>query len=219
MTDSTPSEAPRKRLDQMVAPGWARTISNVSRGVGIVVGVVLLWLGVITGGFFLVLCGVLALVAIVGGWLLGSVVQRETWYERANAQPMSWALVVLFPLMLVVVAQLAGPLLTPAAGTSGTLGSGQVGHEEKVFPLALDPRVQQVQFTISFDGNDGPMRWFVQDPTGQSLWGDRSDTTGAANQRFTSNNLRGAGGQWTFHIINEGTKASYSVTWQGSTSP
>jgi hypothetical protein len=216
VTDNT-AEAPRKRLDQMVAPGWANVASNLLRGIGIVVGLILLWLGVITGGFFMVLCGVLALVAIVGGWLLGSMVQRASWYERPNAQPLSIALVVLFPLILIGVAQLAGPLLTPAAPTGGTLGSGQIGHEEKVFQLALDPRVTQLQFTVTFSANDGPVRWFVQDPTGQSRWGDRTDTTGAATQTFTSDQLAGAGGQWNFHVINEGATANYTVTWTGVT--
>jgi hypothetical protein len=219
VTDSSSVEAPRKRLDQMVAPGWANLCSNLLRGIGIVVGLVLLWLGVITGGFFMVLCGVLALVALVGGWMLGSMVQRPTWYERHNAQPMSIALVVLFPLILIVVAQVAGPLLTPATPTGGTLGSGHIGQEEKVFTLALDPRVSKVQFTVSLSANDGPLRWFVQDPTLQSRWGDRTDTTGAAAQTFSSDQMPGAGGQWTFHVVNEGTSATYSVTWQGSTTP
>ncbi len=218
MTDSTP-EAPRKRLDQMVAPGWANVASNLLRGIGILVGLVLIWLGVITGGFFLVLCGVLALVAIGGGWLLGSMVQRASWYERPRAQQMSIALVILFPLILIAVAQLAGPLLTPAAATNGTLGGGELGHEEKVFKLALDPRVQKVQFTVTFTATDGPVRWFVQDPTGQSRWGDRSEATGAYTQQFSSDQMLGQGGQWTFHVINEGGYAEYSVTWQGSTSP
>lgn len=203
----------------MVAPGWARTASNLLRGVGIVVGVILLWLGVVTGGFFLLLCGVLALIAIVGGWLLGGVVQREVWYESANAQAKTWALVIGFPVVLLVLAQVVGPLLTPAVPSGGTLGSGPIGHEEKVIRLALDPRVQKVQFTFSFDHNDGAMRWFVQDPTGQSRWGDRSEISGAATQTFSSDQMAGEGGQWTFHIVNEGTAANYSVTWQGSTSP
>ena len=56
----------------------------------------LIWLGYITGGFFLLLTGTLGVIALVGGWLLGGLVVRESWYERPNAKQMTLALVVLF---------------------------------------------------------------------------------------------------------------------------
>jgi len=42
---------------------------------------------------------------------------------------------------------------------------------------------------------------------------------GAASQTFSSDQMPGQGGQWTFHVINEGTSGNYSVTWQSTTSP
>lgn len=219
MNPTPPPERPRKRLDQRVAPGWANLCSNLLRGGGTVVGALLVWLGFLTGGFFIVLTGVLGVTAIGGGWLLGSLVQRESWYESGNAQLKSWALVIGFPIVLLVFAQVAGPMLMPPPSNGGNLGGGELGQGEQVFRLAVDPRIEQVQFSLWFQANDGPMRWYVEDPSGNSKWSGRSNETGTDRQRFSSDRIASTGGQWLFHVINEGGYAEYSADWQGWTSP
>ena len=197
----TTTPAPRpKRLDQRVAPGWAGLSTNLLRGVGILVGALLLWFGIITGGFFLLLTGVLAAVAIVGGWLLGSLIQRESWYDRPNAQLLSLGLVVLFPVALLVFAQVAGPLLTPeptrVACFSGQPARGGELHTD----LPVDPRIKTMAFTMTVNQiSGGAVRWFVQDPTLQSRWSGRESAPGT----FTSGTLPATGGKWTVNVISE----------------
>ena len=219
MSDTPLPVAQRRRLDQRVAPGWANLCSNLLRGGGILVGALLLGLGFLTGGFFIVLTGVLGVTAIAGGWVLAGLIQRESWYESGNAQVKSWALVVGFPLLLVVFAQVAGPLLAPPPTTGGNLGGGELGAGEQVFQLALDPRIEQVEFSLWFQANDGPLRWYVEDPSGNSQWSGRSNETGTDRQRFSSDRITSIGGQWLFHVVNEGGYAEYSADWQGWTSP
>jgi hypothetical protein len=92
----------------MVAPAWANLCTNMLRGGGFVVGIALIYLGFLTGGFFLLLTGVLGAISIVGGWWLGGLIQRESWYEAKNAQAKSYALALGFPIALIVFAQIAG---------------------------------------------------------------------------------------------------------------
>lgn len=210
MNSAQSPETPRKRLDQRVAPGWANTCSNLLRGGGTLVGALLLWLGFLTGGFFIVLTGVLAAIAIVGGWLLGSLVVRESWYESGNAQLRSWALVIGFPIVLLVFAQVAGPLLTPppttAACFSGTPQRGGELHTQ----LAIDPRVKSMRFTFQVGQiSGGAVRWFIQDPSGDSLWSGRKYEAGT----YTSDELPGAGGQWTINVISEADALTYEMDW------
>lgn len=206
------AQTPRpKRLDERVAPGWANLSTNLLRGSGILVGALLLWLGIVTGGFFLLLTGVLAAIAIVGGWLLGSLIQRESWYERPNARLLSVGLVVLFPVALLVFAQVAGPLLTPpptiVACFSGTPTRGGELHTQ----LGVDPRIKTMEFIFQVtDIGGGAVRWFVQDPTGQSRWSGREEATGT----FASGAMLGVGGQWTLNVISEADRVAYNLEWR-----
>ena len=210
MNQTPPPERPRKRLDQMVAPGWANLCSNLLRGVGLLVGLLLIWLGFLTGGFFIVLTGVLATIAIVGGWLLGGLVVRESWYESNNAQAKSWALVIGFPIVLLLFAQVAGPMLTPppttAACFSGTPQRGGELHTQ----LAIDPRVKSMRFTFQVSElTGGAARWWVQDPAGASVWSGREYAAGT----YTSDALPGAGGQWTINVISDADALTYEMDW------
>ena len=206
---SAPPTRP-KRLDERVAPGWANLSTNFLRGGGILVGLLLLWLGFVTGGFFLLLTGVLAAIAIVGGWLLGSLIQRESWYDRPNARMLSLGVVVLFPVALLVFAQVAGPLLTPppttAACFKGTPARGGELHTQ----LGIDPRIKTMVFNIQVtDITGGAVRWFVQDPTMQSRWSGREEAPGT----FTSGALPATGGQWTLNVISEADNLTYNLEW------
>ena len=208
----TPAQTPRpKRLDQRVAPGWANLSTNLLRGVGILVGALLLWFGIITGGFFLLLTGVLAAVAIGGGWLLGSLIQRESWYDRPNARLLSLGLVVLFPVALLAFAQVAGSLLTPPPTLGACFAGTAARNDELHSDLAVDPRIKTMKFTMTVGQiSGGAVRWFVQDPTGQSRWSGREETTGT----FESNALPGAGSRWTVHVISEADQVSYDLQWR-----
>ena len=210
---STGSPRP-KRLDERVAPGWADLSTNLLRGGGIVVGLILIWLGFVTGGFFMLLTGVMAAIALVGGWLLGGLVQRESWYERPNARNLSFAIVVIFPLALLAFAQVAGPLLTPppqlTACFAGTPSRGGELHTQ----LAVDPRVTSVAFEMRLTAvSGGAVRWFIQDPTAQSRWSGREDSPGT----FASGPLPATGGQWTLNVISEADQAAYELVWGGAT--
>lgn len=212
MTDSAPRQ---KRLDERVAPGWANTSANLLRGGGIAVGLLLLWMGFLTGGFFLLLTGVLGLIALAGGWLLGGLVVQERWYERPAARRLTLAMLIGLPIALVVFAQLAGPLLTPAPATShcfaGELARGQALDEK----LAIDPRLRTMVFRLQIPAlEDGAARWFVTDPFGQSRWSGRAEAAGHTEQ---SRVLESAGGEWSIHVISEAERVEYRLEWAGST--
>lgn len=204
----------RRRLDESVAPGWANLSSNLLRGGGLVVGLFLLWLGFVTGGFFLLLTGLLAGIAIVGGWLLGGLVLRESWRERPNAQLLSYGLVVVLPVALIAIAQLAGPLLTPPPQTSacfrGTLARGQ----QQVEPLAVDPRIESMVFSLVIDDvSGGALRYFVVDPNGGSAWSGRREFAGA----YESERIESRSGQWMVNLISDADQAQYVLEWDAST--
>jgi hypothetical protein len=210
MNQTPPPQPPRKRLDQMVAPGWANLCSNLLRGGGTLVGLLLLWLGFLTGGFFIALTGVLAAISIVGGWLLGGLVVRESWYESPNAQLKSWALVIGLPVVLLAFAQVAGPMLTPPPATaacySGTPPRGGELHTQ----LAIDPRVHSMRFTLKVSQiSGGAVRWFILDPSGNSVWSGRKSDAG----NYVSDELPGAGGQWTINVISEADTLNYELDW------
>ena len=208
-----PGQRPR-RLDERVAPGWANLSSTLLRGSGVLVGLFLFWLGFVTGGFFLVLTGVLGGLALIGGWLLGGLIMRESWYRRPNARPMSIALVVLLPLALIGMAQIAGPLLTPppriSACFEGTLARGQ----QQVEPLAVDPRIDSMVFRLVIhEVTGGALRYFVLDPNGESAWSGRGEVAGV----YESDRIEAIGGQWTVNLISEAGGAQYVLEWHAST--
>jgi hypothetical protein len=205
-------EAPRqKRLDEMVAPGWASLCQNLLRGGGVVTALLLLWIGVVTGGFFLLLTGVLAAIALVGGWLLGELMVRESWYEHRNTRVPSLILVVAFPVVLVLFAQLAGPALTPPPSMLGCFAGTPSRGGELHTQLAVDPRIKSMQFTLQLsDVGGGALRWFVQDPTGQSRWSGREEQPGT----YTSDPIGGFGGKWTVNVISEADRATYELDWR-----
>lgn len=210
MTDSPAALRP-KRLDERVAPGWANQCTNLLRGGGIVVGVALIYLGFLTGGFFLALTGVLGVIAIVGGWWLGGLMQREAWYESSNARARSYAVALGFPIALIVFAQVVGPLLTPTPTTAFCIGGPTERGAQISGPIAVDPRVKSMEFAMEVHSvSGGAVRWFVQDPTGQSRWSGREESAG----RFESGALAGTGGQWTFNVISEADALDYTLNWQ-----
>lgn len=195
----------------MVAPGWASASANALRGVGIVLGLLLLWLGVLTGGFFLLLTGALALISGVGGWLLGSLVTRATWYDRSNGRPLTFSLVVAFPVALFVFAQVAGPLLTPPPQTTACVSGTLARYEQRGAQLAVDPRIKSMEFrvrVVTVDG--GAVRYFAQDPRGQSEWSGREETAGL----FESGPIEATSGQWTINIVSEASRVDYQFEWR-----
>jgi hypothetical protein len=203
-----------KRLDERVAPGWANLSATLLRGGGVLAGLFLLWVGFVTGGFFLLLTGFLGALALIGGWLLGGLMTRESWYERPNARPLSIVLVIGFPLMLVAVAQFAGPLLTPppnlAACYSGTLARGEERHE----PLAVDPRIDSMVFRLVIhDVTGGALRYFVVDANGESVWSGRPDIAGT----YESDQIESHGGQWMVNLIAEAEQSTYQLEWTATT--
>jgi hypothetical protein len=205
-----------KRLDERVSPGWANLATNLLRYGGIVVGALLIWFGFLTGGFFLLLTGVLAAIAIVGGWLLGSLIQRESWYESDSAQLKTLALVVGFPVAILVFAQLAGPYLTPEPNKFACFAGTPARNGELHTDLAVDPRIKSMKFTMTIGQvSGGALRWFVQDPTGQSRWTDRYEVPGT----FTSDAIPGMGGTWRINVISEADSVSYAIAWNSVDPP
>ncbi len=211
MKENTEPQRPT-RLDERVTPGWASLTANVLRGGGIAVGLLVLWLGVLTGGFFLLLTAVLAAIAIVGGWLLGSFVLSEKWRARPTARLLSFVLVVAFPVLLVVIAQVAGPLLTPAPQTTACLTGSLARGEQRSEPLAVDPRITSMQFRLQVTSvAGGSLRYFVEDPSGGSAWSGRQEVAGLNE----SAEIASIGGRWTINIFGEADRAEYQLEWIG----
>ena len=205
----------RPRLDELVIPGWASLSSNIFRYGGIALAVLLELLGLLSGGFFLVLTSVLSAVAAIGGWSLSVLVSRQSWYLRPNAKPLTAVALVALPVAFVAFAQIVGPLLTPPPTLNQQL-SGQLSPgQEQLHTIAVDPRLTGMSLSISVTPTDGSsVRWFFQDPSGQSQWSGRTDQLGnTASQTFAP-----APGQWTLHVIDDTGTAGYTATWQGWTS-
>jgi hypothetical protein len=204
--------APRpKRLDERVAPSWADLCTNLLRGGGFVVGAFLVYLGFVTGGFFLALTGVLGAIAIIGGWWLGGLIQRESWYESSNARAKSYALAAGFPIALIVFAQVAGPFLTPAPTTVACFAGAPPRDGGLHTDLAVDPRIKSMEFTVVVNQlGGGAVRWFINDPIGDAKWGDRAEEAGT----YTSGPLPASGGIWKVNLISEADQLDYRIEWR-----
>jgi hypothetical protein len=204
-----------RRLDERRQPGWSSASEALLRFGGLAVAALLLWLGFITGGFFMLLTGVLAAISAVGGWLLGNLVRTESWYERPNARPLTFAIVIGFPILLIAISQIAGPLLTPPPTTSAQREGTLQAEVERVESLSVDPRIQTMQLTINITGMGGnAVRWFLSNPSGQSMWSGRTDAVGVQQSETIDAN----GGEWQLHLTSEGGPARYVLDWTGSTS-
>jgi hypothetical protein len=58
---------------------------------------------------------------------------------------------------------------------TGTLARGEERHE----PLAVDPRVNSMMFSLQItDISGGELRWFIQDPAAESQWSGRREVPG-----------------------------------------
>lgn len=213
MTVTEPREPRRKRLDELAGPGWVGLVGNILRGGGLLAALLLLVIGFVTGGFFLLLTGVLAAVALVGGWLLASFVARETWWERPNARSLSFVIAVAFPVGLVALAQVAGPLLTPAPQHSQCF-SGQLARgEQRAEPLSVDPRIARMEFRLEVPVlREGALRWWVTDPYGEIQWGGRVEQEGFS----ITEDVTPAGGRWTMTVSSEADDAEYRLEWHGA---
>jgi hypothetical protein len=209
---SESNTAPRlKRLDERVAPGWANLCTNLLRGGGLLVGAFVIYLGFVTGGFFLALTGVLGAISIIGGWWLGGLIQRESWYESSNAQAKSYALALGFPIVLIVFAQVAGPFLTPAPNTVACFSGTPARDGELHTDLAVDPRIRSMEFTVVVNSiNGGAVRWFMNDPIGNSKWSGREETAGT----YTSGPLPASGGVWKINLFSEADQLDYRIEWR-----
>ncbi|MDP8903967.1 MAG: hypothetical protein M3N29_01395 [Chloroflexota bacterium] len=202
-----------RRLDESVEPSWVGRVALALRGGGIAVALLLLFLGFVTGGFFLLLTGTVAVVAVVGGFLLARFVERESWYRRPNAPVLSTALAIGLPLALITFAQIAGGVLTPPPVTSqcfaGQLGRGQ----ERQFPLPVDPRIATMEGRVTVPTLvGGAFRWWFTDPVGHIAWGGRAEEQGFSETR----QLEPSGGQWTVNVVGEADQAEYRIEWHGA---
>jgi hypothetical protein len=212
--DQSGSPPRRRRLDEMAGPGWVGTMATLFRGAGIGVALLLVAIGFFTGSFFLVLTLVLAAIALVVGFMLARLVERESWWDRPNSRNYSLILLAAFPLVMVLFAQLAGPALTPAPVTGECLEGEVERDEQRDVRLPVDPRITAMQFRIHVPAlDDGALRWWVTDPVGEIPWGGRADEAG-----FTEVAEPGPmGGQWTVTIRGEASRAEYVIEWRGAT--
>jgi hypothetical protein len=210
---SEPQVPKRKRLDELTGPGWVGRVGTALRGGGVLVALLLLVLGFVTGGFFLLLTGALAAVAVGGGWLLASLVARESWYERPNSRGLSIVIAIAFPVALVAFAQVVGPLLTPAPQRSHCFSGYLSRGEQRDEPLAVDPRITRMGFRLEVPTlRDGALRWWVTDPVGQIQWGGRADVQG-----FTeAEEVTPAGGRWMMTVLSEAEAAEFRLEWHGA---
>jgi hypothetical protein len=213
-SDVPGSQPPRhKRLDELAGPSWVGRVATVLRGGGVLAALLLVALGLVTGGFFLLLTGVLATVAVGGGWLLARFISRESWWERPNARAMSIGIALAFPVALVVIAQLGGPLLTPAPQLSQCF-SGQLARgEQRDEPLAVDPRIVRMEFRLDVPAlRDGALRWWITDPFGEIQWGGRTEAEGFSATEAVSP----AGGRWMMTVLSEAETAEFRLEWHGA---
>lgn len=209
----TEDSQPRRRLDEMSGPGWVDTTSTLMRGAGIAVAVLLVALGIFTGGFFLALTFALAAVAVAGGFGLSYLVRRESWYRRPNARTHSLLLLAALPLALVAFAQLVGPALTPPPLTANCF-RGEVGPDEQEdMQLAVDPRISSMQFRLDVPVLDnGAVRWWASDPAGDIQWGGRAEEPGFSDVAQPA----AASGLWTLSVRGETSRAQYEIEWLGA---
>jgi hypothetical protein len=215
VSEPSTQEPRRKRLDERAGPGWVHTAATLLRGTALFTGIVLIALGFVSGGFFLMLTAVLAAVAVVAGFVLAGIVQRESWYERPNARPISLLLVAALPVGLIVFAQLAAPALTPAPVTAACF-AGEIGRDEETTrELSIDPRLGSMEFRLSVpELRDGALRWWVTDPIGQIRWGGRvEDAPYEERATLTAAQMGPIGGRWTVTVRGETSRARYSIEW------
>jgi hypothetical protein len=214
----TDTGSPRpRRLDERVEPGWASLSEALLKYGGLAVGAVLLWLGIVTGGFFIVLAVALAGIAAIGGWLLGSYVGREGWYTRRNARSLTAIIVIASPILLIVGAQLLAPVLTPAPGTVACFGATIEGARERTEAISVDPRIETMELRLTVSPlAGGAAHWFLRDPSGVSRWSGRTDEPAEVVAQ-PGQPLDASGGAWEFHFVSEGGGARYALVWRGYT--
>lgn len=180
------------------------------RGGGVAAALLLLILGFFTGGFFLLLTGVLAAVALIGGWLLAALVQRESWYERPNARILSLLIAIALPIGLIAFGQVAGPLLTPEPEGSHCFSGSLARGEQLEEALAVDPRIERMWFSFEVaELRGGAIRWWITDPFGQVQSGGRAETAGYSE----TDEVVPAGGRWLMIAQSEADHAQFSIAW------
>jgi hypothetical protein len=213
VTVAESQEPRRKRLDELAGPGWVGSVSSALRGGGVLAALLLLVLGFLTGGFFLLLTGALAAVALVGGWLLASFINRESWWGRPNARAASIVIALAFPIALVAIAQLAGPLLTPEPGQSHCFSGQLARDEQREEALAVDPRITRMEFRLEVPVlREGALRWWITDPSGVIQWGGRVEEEGHS----ATEDVAPAGGRWTMTVLSEADAAEFRLEWHGA---
>jgi hypothetical protein len=76
--------------------------------------------------------------------------------------------------------------------------------------VAVDQRIKSMVFNVKMtDISGGSVRWFVEDPSGQTRWSGSEATPGT----FTSGPMTGSGGEWTLNLVSEADTLSYRFEW------
>lgn len=77
--------------------------------------------------------------------------------------------------------------------------------------LAVDPRIKSMEFSVVVNQiGGGAVRWFINDPIGDTKWGDREEAAGT----YTSGPLPASGGIWKVNLISEADQLDYRIEWR-----